>query len=73
MTIDEAAAILREMRRKAPSGELSLQAILFGIKYHDQLGGVRLNELSAQMGSRTLCDVQLRHGMKLAKYVELRE
>ena len=73
MTIDEATALLRAMRRKAPPGELSLQAILFGIKYHDELGGVNLNDLSAQMGSRTLCDVQLRHGIKLAKYVELRE
>ena len=73
MTIDEAAAMLRDMRRKAPAGEVSLQAILFGIKYHDQLGGVSLNDLSARMGSRTLCDVQLRHGIKLAKYVKLRK
>lgn len=72
MTVDQAAAILQEMRRKAPEGETSLQAILFGIKYHAQLRDVSLNELSARMGSRTTCNVQLRHGMKLAKYVELR-
>ena len=35
MTIDQATAILREMRRAAPAGEVAIQAILFGIKYHD--------------------------------------
>ena len=65
MTIGEAAAVLRDMRRKAPAEEVSLQA-----KYHDQLAGV---SLSARMGDRTLCDVQLRHGIKLAKYVKLRK
>ena len=73
MTIDQATAILREMRRAAPAGEVAIQAILFGIKYHDQLEDVSLNELSERVGvSRDICHVQLRHGIKLAKYVALR-
>lgn len=74
MTVDEAADILLAMRRGAPPGEIAIQAILFGIKYHDQLRGVRLPDISNRVGIGPMtCTVEIRYGMKLAKYVRLND
>ena len=74
MTLDEAAATLREMRENAPYGEVAIQAILFGIKYHDQLEYMSLAELSRLVGSGPeTCRVELEYGMKLAQHVNLRQ
>ena len=64
MTLDEAAAILREMRETAaPRGEMDIQAILFGIKYRDQLEYMSLAELSRQVGnSPETCKNRCNHG-----------
>ena len=51
MSIDEAAKILLEMRENAPDGEIAIQAIMFAIKYHDQIEGLRLAELSSAVGN----------------------
>ena len=75
MTTDEAAAILRQMRREAmPRREMAIQAILFGIRYHAELKDFSLREISRRVGvGQHTCSVEIRHGMQLAKYVELRE
>ena len=73
MTIDQATAILRRCAGPRQLGRSPFKPFLFGIKYHDQLEDVSLNELSERVGvSRDTCHVQLRHGIKLAKYVALR-
>ncbi len=73
MTLDEATAILREMRKNAPYGEVGIQAILFGIKYREQLEHMSLAELSRQVGGGPeTCKVELEYGMKLAQHVDLR-
>ena len=74
MTVDQAAKILREMRRRAaPEREVAIQAILFGIRYHDELTGMSLSDLSQRIGvGPDTCAVEIRHGMNLAKYVGLR-
>ena len=74
MTVDEAADILLVMRRGAPRGEVAIQAILFGLKYHAQLRGVRLADIANRIGIGPMtCTVEIRHGMKLAKYVRLND
>ena len=75
MTTDEAAAILRRMRREAaPKREVAIQAILFGIKYHVELRSLRLADISRQVGvGPNTCSVEIRHGMQLARYVELKD
>ena len=72
MSIDEAAKILLEMRENAPDGEIAIQAIMFAIKYHDQIEGLRLAELSSAVGNGPdTCQVELRYGVQLSKYVTL--
>ena len=75
MTLDEAAEILRRMRREAkPRQEMSIQAILFGIKYHKELRGLSLKDISSRIGvGPETCSVEIRYGMRLAQYVELKE
>ena len=73
MTTDEAAKLLRKMRDNAAYGEVAIQAIMFAIKYHDQIEGFSEAELSrVATGRGTTCDVELEYGVKLAQYVTLR-
>ena len=73
MPLDEAAAKLREICENTPYGEVAIQAVLFGIKYHDQLEYMSLAELSRQVGnSSETCQTELEYGMKLAQYVSVR-
>lgn len=73
MTIDEAAAILWEMRETAPDGEMAIQAVLFGIEYCEQLEEKNLGDLSSRVGkTRRTCAVELRYGMQLSKYVTVK-
>ena len=72
MTIDEAAKSLREMRDNAAYGEVAIQAIIFAIKYYDQIEGLSLAELSSAVGNGPdTCQVELRYGVQLSKYVTL--
>ena len=74
MTTDEAAAILNRMRLEArPRDEVAIAAILFGIKYHAELRVLNLKDISRRVGiGPDTCSVEIRHGMKLAPYVELK-
>ena len=74
MTADEAAEILRRMRRDAmPRREMAIQSILFGIRYHAELRNLSLLDISRRVGvGPQTCSVEIRYGMQLAKYVKLR-
>ena len=72
MNLDEAAKLLREMRDNAPHREKSIHAILFAIKYHDQLEGISRAELSKRAGGTVdTCEVELGYGIQLSKYVTI--
>ena len=74
MTLDEAGEILSRMRNNAPRGEVSIQAILFGIKYHSEIEGLTSTDIALQAtGVPPSAEVELDYGRKLAKYVTLRE
>ena len=52
---------------------MAIAAILFGIKYHAELRGLNLKDISRRVGiGPDTCSVEIRHGMKLAPYVELK-
>ena len=74
LTLDKAIETLRMMRRNAPHGEVAIQSILFGIKYHDELRHLRIADISSGVGvGPNTCGVEIRHGMNLAKYVDLKK
>ena len=73
MTVGEAAAILRRMYRDdAPQGEKGAYVILFGIKYADDLARLSLASVIRESGIYPTAHVQIRHGMKLDKYVQIK-
>ena len=72
MTVGEAAAVLKRMYRDAPAGEKGPCLILFGIKYVDDLARLSLRSVIRESGLHRSADVQIRHGMKLEKYVQIR-
>lgn len=73
MTIDEAAKILSQMYRQgAATKEKAVQIHLFGIKYADELEGMSLPEVTARAGISEKYKTEIRKGMNLARYVQLR-
>ena len=72
MDLYKAAEELKKMRDNAPYGEVSVQAILFGIKHHRDINGARAKDLSMLVGNGSdTCSMELNYGVKLAKYVRL--
>lgn len=73
MTIDEAATILsREYLRGQASREQALSVHLFGIRYAKQLEGMPLREIVIRAQIPETYATELRKGVNLAKYVEIR-
>ena len=76
MTVNQLVQELRRAYRDAKisgNGEVAETIILFGIKYADELRDVNLKylvEMATEKGSYTL---ELRYGIRLAKYVQLNE
>lgn len=72
MNETELAEILRRMHRNAPRGEQSTAVYLFGIRYVAELPAphVSINTVAELAGLDKLY-VEVRKGMRLAKYVEL--
>ena len=63
ITLDAAVKILRLMRDNAPPGEISIQAILFGIEFHDALESLSLRNISSRVGvGPDTCSVEMRYG-----------
>ena len=75
MNETELAAILRRMYRNAPNGERSTALHLFGIRYVAELSvpHVSINRMVEQSGVGNSYYTEVRKGMRLAKYVELKD
>ena len=72
MTVEEAAKRLKDEYANAPQGEKGPSLILFGIKYANDLAHLSLSRVIRESGIHRSADIQIRHGMKLTKYVELK-
>lgn len=73
MTVNEAANILREMYRKAPKGGKATSIHLFGIKYAKELNGLSIADIADQATGNESYQVEIRKGIRLAKYVRLKD
>ena len=73
MNIDEAAKILRNAYCQAPNGKKSTGLHLFGIKYADELSKVDLNQLIKKAGIRDSYYAEIRKGIRLSEYVNLKD
>ena len=73
MTVEKAAAKLKRMYRvDAPRGKKGPYLILFGVKYADDLARLSLSRVIREAGLHPTANVQIRHGMKLADYVDIK-
>lgn len=72
MTIQDAAERLRNMYGTAPENQKVVQIHLFGIRYADQLDGMPLHELAERAGIPRSYGTEIRKGMNLARFVELK-
>ena len=73
MNIDEAAKILRRAYCQAPKGKKTTGLHLFGIKYADELSEVDLNQLIKKAGIRDSYYTEIRKGIRLSEYVNLKD
>ena len=73
MNIHEAARILRNMYNNAPHGEKTTAIRLFGIKYAREISSLRLNDLVKEADIKLSYQTEVSKGIKLARYVTLRE
>ena len=73
MTEDEAVRILREMCEKAPRNEKSTYIHLFGIKYAQELAGLSLSTVAERATGYKSYEVEINKGIRLAKYVQIRD
>ena len=73
MTVEKAAAKLKSMYRvDAPRGKKGPYLILFGIKYVDDLVWLPLASVIRKAGLHPTANVEIRYGMKLADYVDIK-
>ena len=72
MTVGEAAAILKRMYENAPHGEKVTCLFLFGIIYADDLAALSVSDVVREAGVRPTYYTEIRNGIKLAKYVQIR-
>ena len=72
ITVGEAAAILRRMYENAPQGEKVTYIFLFGIIYADDLAALSVSEVVREAGVRPTYYTEIRNGIKLAKYVQMK-
>ena len=73
MTVGEAAAVLRRMYESAPLGEKVTCLFLFGIIHADDLAALSVRDVVREAGVRPTYYTEIRRGIKLAKYVQLKE
>ena len=73
MRIDQASKILAQMYRDAPEREKALSIHLFGIKYADQIRNMSAKEIVVGADLPESYKTEVRKGIKLAKYVEMRK
>ena len=73
MTVEEAAKILATMYAQGlPKREQALSVHLFGIKYSKQIENMSLPELAVRAGIPKTYATELRKGINLSRYVEVK-
>ena len=72
MDIEELGRKLREMYDSAPHGERTTMIHLFGITYAEKIGK-RAGEIVASSGIGDSYNTEVRKGVRLSKYVEVRK
>lgn len=72
MTVEEAAVRLRASYASACSGDKAVTVHLFGIRYARALSGLPLKELAARAGLPESYATELRKGVRLAEFVDLK-
>lgn len=72
MNLREAARILSETYANAPDGEKVVRIHLFGIQYAEELQGLSMPELLALSELPASYGTEIKKGMKLAAFVQLR-
>ncbi len=72
MRIEEASKILARMYREARYGEKVLSIHLFGIKYADEIRDMSVNDIVAGAELKYSYRTEIRNGINLAKYVEVK-
>ena len=72
MTVGEAAAVLERMYKDAPQGEKLTCLFLFGIIYADDLAALSVRDVVREAGVRPTYYTEIRRGIKLAKYVQIK-
>ena len=72
MNIHEAAKTLRNMYDQAPYGERVAMIHMFGIIYADEIAHIPRSDLVREAGMRTSYHSEVSKGIKLVKYVELK-
>lgn len=73
MNIDEAAKILRNAYYRAPKDRQATTVHLFGIKYADELASMSLKQLVQKAGIRDSYYAEIRKGIRLSEYVNLKD
>ena len=72
MRIDQASKILARMYRGALPKEQALSTHLFGIKYADEIRDMSLKDIVVGAELPESYKTEIRKGINLAKYVEVR-
>lgn len=72
MQINEASKILREMYLKADKKEKAVSIHLFGIKYAQQIEGISAKDIVIGADLPESYKTEVRKGINLAKYVEVK-
>lgn len=71
MTVNEAAAILSDMYRRAPPDQKVVQIHLFGIKYADAIRNMSLAEIITRAEIPATYKTEINKGRNLAKFVKV--
>ena len=72
MKIEEAAKLLRDTYRAAPRGKMAVSVHLFGIKYAEEIKSMSSHELAERAGIHRSYGTEIRKGINLAKYVQIK-
>ena len=72
MKIEDASKLLRASYESAPKNGKAASVHLFGIRYSDELQGMPLGEVAEGAGIPKSYGTEIRKGMNLASYVELK-
>ncbi len=72
MKIHDAADILKGMYQTAPEKEKAVHVHLFGIQYAEHIKGMALHELAELADIPRSYGTEIRKGINLARYVQLR-